>query len=224
METKEGGRTSPEQTSLTSYINTLLPGAQSSEAASSNHPFREERLAQEAHKENQKLVSAFLDGLKEKLPHMALMSKLIYNALSASLLYDLSFEHALDRLQRENENGMVEFGDMRWLQQTNQKLSRLLFASNLIDVSGLLPYKESIMEGIISQLFELPPKLAKDSTTKKIEELLRIKNEEKQQGPSRTVKVREKTVTPSANAKKREEALRRLRKVIKEEKNKKKEG
>jgi hypothetical protein len=195
METKEGGKPSPEQLSLSSFISTVLPGAQSGETASSNHPFREERRAREADKENQKLVSAFLDGLKEKLPNMALMSKLIYNALSASLLYDLSFEHALDRLQRENENGIVELGDMRWLQQTNQKLSRLLFASNLIDVSGLLPYKESIMEGIISQLFELPPKLAKDSTTKKIEELLRTKNEEKQQSPSRTVKVREKMRT-----------------------------
>jgi len=142
--------------------------------------------------EIRRLLTKTYKDLLEKLPNAKQYNFALTNILNDTLVFDIAFSAALHELESKDTNEIIELTDTNWLITTKNKISKIFFLDNLVLASGLVKYREKIVNNFIDNVFPGNKEIFKPNTKK----LLNSIKEQFQQGestPKREVKpVREK--------------------------------
>ena len=142
--------------------------------------------------EIRRLLTKTYKDLLEKLPNAKQYNFALTNILNDTLVFDIAFSAALHELESKDTNEIIELTDTNWLITTKNKISKIFFLDNLVLASGLVKYREKIVNNFIDNVFPGNKETSKPNT----KNLLNSIKEQFQQGestPKREVKpVREK--------------------------------
>lgn len=110
-------------------------------------------------KEDSDVIHSYnhLTKIVEQLPFAKTFSTFVYNAFMDIINFDLGFEHAMLRMQKEQLGSTEEsivWDKLNWVKATKDRMSELMFVDRMIHISGLECFREEIMTMFIEGYFK----------------------------------------------------------------------
>lgn len=111
-------------------------------------------LTQDTKEVQERIYTKFLQDFVDRLPTAKKFSGSIFKGISYVIEYDIAFQHALNKLKRQNKKSIIFNDEDGYIKSVSTRISRLLYLDLMIQAAGLSAYRDLMMENTIDILFK----------------------------------------------------------------------